>query len=154
MEFGRIVPGGELYRCNGNLLGRYGIVPEHKDQDLLALIVAGEDMDFGGLRQFREQDADVGHGGGLQQDAGGDAQQLGAEGGDIRLAVPEGVDPAAVPASAGRVEVDEAVGVGGDAAEHFWRCLCTVYSDIVPAEGGEVVPGTGAEFFRALEVVH
>ena len=75
MEFGRIVPGGEFYRCNGNLLGRYGILPEHKDQDLLALIIRREDMDFGGLRQFREQDADVGHGGGLQQDAGGDARR-------------------------------------------------------------------------------
>ena len=154
MEFGRIVPGGELYRCYGDVPGRYGIVPEHQDQDLLALIFRRENMDFGGLRQFREQDADVGHGGGLQQDAGGDTQQLGAEGGDVRLTVPEGVDPAAVPAPAGRVEVDEAVGVGGDAAEHFWRRLCTVYSDIVPAESNEIVPGAGAELFRAFEIVH
>ena len=144
MEFGRIVPGGELYRCYGDVPGRYGIVPEHQDQDLLALIFRREDMDFGGLRQLREQDADVGHGRGFQQDAGGDAQQLGAEDGDVRLAVPEGVDPAAVPAPAGRVEVDEAVSVGGDAAEHFRSRLCPADRDIVPAENGEVVPGTAA----------
>ena len=154
MEFGRIVPGGKLYGCNGNVPGRYGIVPEHQNQDLLAFIVAGEDMDFGGLRQLREQDADVGHGGGLQQDAGGDAQQLGAEGCDVRLAVPEGVDPAAVPAPAGRVEVDEAVGVRGDATEHCGRRFCLTDRDIAPAECWEVVPGTGAEFFRAFEIVH
>ena len=57
MEFGRIVSGGEFYGSNGDVAGRSGIVPEHQNQDLLAFIVAGEDMDFGGLRQFREQDA-------------------------------------------------------------------------------------------------
>ena len=32
--------------------------------------------------------------------------------------------------------------------------LCVADRDIAPAECGEVVPGTGAEFFRTLEVVY
>ena len=64
------------------------MTPLHQDQDLLAFIVMGDNAHFCGLGQLREQDADVGHWGGLQQDAGGDAQQFVAEDGDVRLAVP------------------------------------------------------------------
>ena len=67
---------------------------------------------------------------------------------------PDGPGAFAIPAPAGRIEIDQTVCVRGDTAQHFQADISPVYGDVVPAQCRKIVPGTFAKFLRAFEIVY